>query len=277
MQDDDYVYYGIVKIIEGEYKGRFAYYDDSDIDEDEVDYDLLDNMTEEEQEEYYSKIKQKALVYFGNAFYCREYILIDHDCLTNTYTIHDLQERNTEIISELILQKDLSYEERLFLMEEKNLIDLEINNLYEEYMDNKKLNNIKVFLSHSSLDKSKVISIAVDLKQRGVNSWLDAFDILPGESIVSKINEGLDECKYILLFLSKNSVNSKWVEKEWQSALWNEIDSNKIKIIPIKLEDCEIPSLLKTKKYIDFSKDYNRGLYELIHALKEYNEREKVK
>ncbi len=120
------------------------------------------------------------------------------------------------------------------------------------------------------MDKEIVISVALDLNEKGITTWLDAFDILPGESIVSKINQGLSNCEFVLLFLSKNSVKSKWVEKEWESILWDEINSNKIKIIPIKLEDCKIPKILQTKKYIDLSKDYNYGIMQLIDAIKSY-------
>lgn len=127
-----------------------------------------------------------------------------------------------------------------------------------------------MFLSHSSYDKSIVISVALDLKERGINTWLDAFDILPGESIMSKINDGLEECSYALLFLSKYSVKSNWVTKEWETMLWDEINLGKIKVIPIKLEECEIPKLLQSKKYIDLSENYSEGLNRIIQTLKEY-------
>lgn len=61
--------------------------------------------------------------------------------------------------------------------------------------------------------------------------------------------------------------------KEWETILWDEINYNKVKIIPIKLEDCEIPKILQTKKYIDFSNDYNIGINQLISTLIEYGKR----
>lgn len=241
--------FGIVKIIGGKYKGRFAYYDDDDYDE-EDDTD-------------------KAVLYFGDIIYNSQYELIDYDYITCDYTINDLRKRNDEIVK--LLFSKLSDKKRVSLVEEKNMIDMQIISMYENYIDSDNNNKIKVFLSHSSMDKPTVVSIALDLKERGINTWLDAFDILPGESIVSKINEGLDKCDYVLLFLSNNSINSNWVRKEWESMLWDEVNSGKIKIIPIKLDDCEIPKILQTKKYIDFSKSYNTGLYEIVNTIKRYN------
>lgn len=74
----------------------------------------------------------------------------------------------------------------------------------------------------------------------------------------------------VKLLLSKNSVNSSWVTKEWETVLWDEINSGKIKVIPVKLEECEIPKILQTKKYIDFTEGYNKGLYEIIKTIKAY-------
>ena len=74
-----------------------------------------------------------------------------------------------------------------------------------------------------------------------------------------------------MLFLSKNSIKSKWVLKEWETILWDEINSGKTKIIPVKLDDCEIPKILQTKKYVDLSSDYDAGLFEIINAIKQYN------
>ncbi len=241
MSDGCYGEFGIVKIIKGPYKGRFGYYDDDD---------------------------GRAIVYLGDMFDGVDYILINHNYITNDYTVNDLQERSNEIGRTLWIHDNEA--EKYQLLAEKTMIDQELLALHEKYLDNKKLEGIKVFLSHSSLDKRKVVTVALDLQERGIDTWLDAYDILPGESIVDKINDGLTNSNFILLFLSKNSVKSNWVKKEWESMLWDEINTGKTKIIPIKLDDCEIPKILQTKKYIDFSYDYNSGLFLLVDALKRY-------
>lgn len=254
--------YGIVKIVKGRFAGRFGYYDDDGIDDSDIDENEIDDDYEEDN------LETKAIVYFGSILYNSKYYFIDYDCLTKNYTFADLKKRKSEI--ELKFWSKISYEERCELMEEKNLIDIEIQSRLENYIENQFVSNKKAFLSHSSIDKSTVFSIATDLNERGISTWLDSFDILPGESIVSKINDGIKECDYMLLFLSNNSVKSKWVQKEWETFLWDEISCDKIKIIPIKLDDCEVPKILQTKKYIDFSNDYNDGLFELVSTIRKY-------
>lgn len=239
--------YGLVKITGGKFKGRFGYYDDEDTDFDGI---------------------EKSVIYFGEMFDNSKYYYIEHKYITDDFNTEDLKRRQSEIT--LKLWKGVSDSERLKLIEEKNLIDYEIYNRFEYYLESNQLKNKKVFLSHSSVDKSIVISVALDLQENGISTWLDAFDILPGESITSKINKGLEECEFVLLFLSNNSVKSNWVTKEWETMLWDEINSGKIKIIPVKLEECEIPKILQTKKYIDLSKNYSDGLFQIIQTIKTY-------
>ena len=55
--------------------------------------------------------------------------------------------------------------------------------------------------------------------------------------------------------------------------LWDEVNNDSIKIIPIKLDDCEVPKILQTKKYIDLSKNYDMGLFEIMDTIKRYEKR----
>lgn len=258
--------FGIVKIIKGKYKGRFAYYDD-------IDYDDFDDDDIDEDYGVEDLSQAKAVIYLGDIVYNSPCIYLDHDYITTNFTFKDLQDRLNEIVR--LLFDDISDKERMLLVEEKSLINSEIITRYENFITTKKVSGTKVFLSHSSKDKSMVIPVALDLEKKEISPWLDAFDILPGESIVSKINEGLAECDFVILFLSKNSVTSNWVKKEWETILWDEIDQDKTKIIPVKLDDCEVPKILQTKKYIDFSNDYNYGLSMVIDTIKRYNDRDK--
>ncbi len=54
-----------------------------------------------------------------------------------------------------------------------------------------------VFLSHSSRDKIAVKRLATDLDARGVNVWLDEWEIKVGESIPMRIAEGVENADYI--------------------------------------------------------------------------------
>ena len=124
-----------------------------------------------------------------------------------------------------------------------------------------------IFLSHSSKDKNLVRRLAKDLERSGHEPWLDEWEIRVGDYIETKIEEGLSNSNFVLLFLSPNSVESGWVDREWKSRYWDEINTRQISLLPILIEDCKIPELIKSKKYADFRQDYNTGLKELLRAL----------
>ena len=125
----------------------------------------------------------------------------------------------------------------------------------------------KLFISHSSKDKVFVKKLGEDLMAHGYDVWLDEWEIKVGDCIISKIEKGLEESKYIVLCMSKSAVESGWVDKEWKAKYWDEVKTKKISVLPILLEDCAVPELLKTKKYADFSNNYSVGIIELTNAL----------
>ena len=49
-----------------------------------------------------------------------------------------------------------------------------------------------------------------------------------------------------------------------------EIEERRTVILPAKIDDCEIPAPLNTKKYADFTKDRNFGFRELVTAIKQH-------
>lgn len=107
----------------------------------------------------------------------------------------------------------------------------------------------------------------MDLEANGYIPWLDEWDIKVGESIPEKISNGLQEADFVIVILSEDSVSSKWVEREWQTKYWGEIEKGQVNVLPLLLKDCKIPELLKTKKYADFRGDFNSGLSSLLEAL----------
>jgi len=70
------------------------------------------------------------------------------------------------------------------------------------------------FLSHASEDKWFVKNLADTLTRYGVDSWYDAYEIEPGDSIRAKINEGLRTCDFGVLVLSKAFFKKDWTKVE---------------------------------------------------------------
>lgn len=125
----------------------------------------------------------------------------------------------------------------------------------------------KLFISHSSKNKAFVRDLALDLESLGHAIWLDEWEIKVGECIVTKVQEGLDSADYVILVLTPESVASGWVEREWKSKYWAEIEAGKVMLLPVLLEKCDIPALIKTKKYANFTGRHAVGFKELADSI----------
>lgn len=95
----------------------------------------------------------------------------------------------------------------------------------------------QVFISHASEDKERfVIKFASYLLNKGIEVWLDKWEMLPGDSLVDKIfEEGLKNASGVIIVLSNNSINRKWVREELNTAVINRINKNS-KLIPVILD-----------------------------------------
>lgn len=105
----------------------------------------------------------------------------------------------------------------------------------------------KVFVSHASEDKQRfVIPFATALRERGIDAWVDRWEMLPGDSLVDKIfEEGLKEAAAVVIVISNVSVMKPWVREELNAAVVGRIQKG-TKIIPVVLEQCEVPEALKS-------------------------------
>lgn len=124
-----------------------------------------------------------------------------------------------------------------------------------------------LFLSHSSIDKPAVLRLAKDLRKRGIHVWLDEWEIDVGDPITERIQEALQNARYVAVWLTKNSINSGWVTKEWHAKIFQEISSKEVLVLPLLGEKCDIPFFLADKKYADFNLSYAEGLKSLLRAI----------
>lgn len=126
---------------------------------------------------------------------------------------------------------------------------------------------MSVFISYSSKDVVFVGRLAAELIKKRIKVWLDKFEMQAGDSLIDKIQDGLDNADFLVVVLSKNSVESQWCKKELNSILMEEIEEKQTRIIPILIDDCKVPVFLREKLYVDFRKDFDAGIGELLRPL----------
>jgi pSer/pThr/pTyr-binding forkhead associated (FHA) protein len=123
----------------------------------------------------------------------------------------------------------------------------------------------KAFISHSSEDDEFITQLANDLTRKGsISTWVDHQDIQGGSDWDDKVREALNECSHMILVLTPASITSRNVKVEWRFFL----DRDK-PIFPVMKLDCQLPLLLSFHQVIDFISDYEKGLANLVEALKQ--------
>lgn len=105
----------------------------------------------------------------------------------------------------------------------------------------------KVFISHCIEDSNRALWLANKLNATGLEVWIDHINIPPGSAIVDLINNAIESCEIFILIWSKHAKESKWVNIEWTTA----ITMNKT-IIPILLDETQLPGVLRRLLYIEF-------------------------
>ena len=142
-----------------------------------------------------------------------------------------------------------------------------------DHANNRTHDNVKtcIFISYASEDREFANRLSSDLQTRGYTCWLDQWQVDVGECVLSKMDQGLRQSRYFVFILSKNSVKSSWVDVEWKTAYWQEIEAQSTIVLPVLKSNCDVPTFLRSRKYADFRESYQSGLAELCAALEKHD------
>ncbi|KAI8480766.1 hypothetical protein Bbelb_415080 [Branchiostoma belcheri] len=80
-------------------------------------------------------------------------------------------------------------------------------------------------------------------------------DFVPGESAFKNIIYSIENSYKTLLILTPNFVTSEWCKYETEQALVESLKSKTGRVIPIMLQECDVPASLRTITYLDVSRD----------------------
>lgn len=116
-----------------------------------------------------------------------------------------------------------------------------------------------VFLAHNSQDKSAVEQIAVTLRRRGINVWLDVEQVPPGMPFQDFIQKAINWSKSAAVFIGKNGMG-KWQAMELRALITQCVEANR-PVIPVLLPGVgELPNellFLRELNYVRFTDNVN--------------------
>lgn len=134
-----------------------------------------------------------------------------------------------------------------------------------------------VFICHASEDKEEIVEkIVTDFQENGISVWFDKSEILWGDSITEKINEGLKISRYVIVVLSKNFLkkDKHWPKREMNAALNIEATLGQKKVLPLLVGDVndrkeiiEELALQNDKRFMVWDGTTNKLIYEFKQML----------
>lgn len=128
--------------------------------------------------------------------------------------------------------------------------------------------NAKFFISYSSIDAYVANQISIALQKSGFNTWLDQKDIVIGQPIVDRLGKGIsDESDYVIILISQNSLVSEWCKLELAMAYQKELEQKRIVLLPVLIDESDIPIELRTKKYYLLDTDSDESLDSMVEEI----------
>jgi nucleotide-binding universal stress UspA family protein len=115
---------------------------------------------------------------------------------------------------------------------------------------------MKVFISHShsQTDEPLARKITAALQKAGLEVWDDEVEIFPGENWAEKVAQALRESEAMVVLLTPDALDSKWVDRDIDYALSEKRFRQRLITVlaasPEKLPEEKIPGILQRLKIV---------------------------
>ncbi len=108
------------------------------------------------------------------------------------------------------------------------------------------------FISYTQADRAWAEWIAWQLEAERYTTVLQAWDFRPGENFVVRMRNALQQADRTIAVLSQAYLASRYGTDEWTGAFLRD-NSDQDRLLPVRVEACELPRLLATRIYIDLA------------------------
>ncbi len=106
---------------------------------------------------------------------------------------------------------------------------------------------MKLFICHSSADKPVIRRVTRRLRPFLVDTWIDEKELAPGDSLHTAIGGALESADALLACVSRDSLDSRWVQKELSVLFAREDCTDRPLVVPLLLDDAQPTGFLRDR------------------------------
>src|SRR5438445_3815198 len=119
-----------------------------------------------------------------------------------------------------------------------------------------------VFISYGHADADWVGTLAANLHWVGFNVFYDVWELVGGDPVTGRLEEGLKAATHGILVVSPFSLSRGWVQEEYQVLLRQAVENPARRLIPVLYRDAELPPFLANRQWVDFRTATTGPLYD---------------
>ena len=116
-----------------------------------------------------------------------------------------------------------------------------------------------VFLSHNNSDKPAVEELAHRLRAEGVEPWLDAWSLIPGQKWQPALEKALTEAGASVVFIGPSGIGP-WQDEEMRVAIDRRVGDPAYRVVPVLLPGAQrgkrsaVPPFLANVTWVEFQR-----------------------
>lgn len=131
----------------------------------------------------------------------------------------------------------------------------------------------KVFVAYGKEDVEAAEALYDALEAAGVSPWMDVRKLMAGQNWPRAIEQAIETADFFVACFSSRSVNRRG---GFQAEIRYALDSARrvpleaTYLLPVRLDACRVPrSIQREWQYLDLFPDWNRGVRELVHRIRQ--------
>jgi hypothetical protein len=110
-----------------------------------------------------------------------------------------------------------------------------------------------VFVSYGHGDADWVRVLAANLHRAGFDVFLDEWELVGGDRVTGRLEEGIRDSASGVLVVSPHSLSRPWVREEYEALLRHAVQQpEQRRLIPVLYVDAELPEFLANRLWVDF-------------------------